>query len=829
MALYLFFVFVAKIYPFGERSIASYDLSAQIAPFIEHFFDVFKGRSTLFYSNALGGGADMFGSLVYFVVSPFSPLFLVFGEGMVAEATVLVLGLKLGVIAWIGAWFATHLFTIERPVCLCIGVLYTFCGYTFVANTYINWLDFLMYMPFCVWAFKKFLQTGNFWPFSALMAACVCTSFSIACFAMLTVYPALVFYVIFNKDKKEILPFIACVSLAFVCALLIALPVWVPALLAYMRAGRGSGELLSGVFSCLDGWKLDGKEYTEKLASSLEAKVTYILADIVFVIGTVFYFCRSKLKNGLSKFMLVTGLLTLIPVFVDECMLLLNMGSYLSYALRFGFLNAIYFLGGACLGIDGLKLCEKEEKVGAGTRRKWIVPAIYCFIFGALFVAMALFFGGNYHTKVSVWFKNDSVATAIRQFAGRFAHSIGGIFAIGIFSAGVALILVTGIVLVVKKKLPIRILSFFGAAIVVMQGVFFSELLVAGNLSTQNIRFGDYAAMAQTLRERDDGLYRVRDYSNNYSSNICFEGETLVATSFSSMMDKNNFAAAMMFGYSGNGKNIARGNGGVILGDCVLGYKYLLVDASKNDGSDKATADSKSWYDPVMVDVDGKQEHLCIQSRPGVSDAVYVYENDRVFPMTFVVDSGEFRFVAKNTSENRKKNQLAFYHYLAGSDEVETVTGSNIMTLSEKLWADCGELSLDKNTITVSVNTKESGKFLMIPFVALDGFTATVNGRAAQVLDNDIKFLCVALDAGANTVVFTYQSPYGTYILLSLLMAVAAVLLVVVILKRTKLFQRLEKAIGGLGVAVTCVVLGFFFTFPMCVFGVKCLMLIGAL
>ena len=151
------------------------------------------------------------------------------------------------------------------------------------------------------------------------------------------------------------------------------------------------------------------------------------------------------------------------------------------------------------------------------------------------------------------------------------------------------------------------------------------------------------------------------------------------------------------------------------------------------------------------------------------------------------------------------------------------------MTLSEKLWADCGELSLDKNTIIVSVNTKESGKFLMIPFVALDGFTATVNGRAAQVLDNDIKFLCVALDAGANTVVFTYQSPYGAYILLSLLVAVAAVLLVVVILKRTKLFQRLEKAIGALGVAVTCVVLGFFFTFPMCVFGVKCLMLIGAL
>ena len=37
--------------------------------------------------------------------------------------------------------------------------------------------------------------------------------------------------------------------------------------------------------------------------------------------------------------------------------------------------------------------------------------------------------------------------------------------------------------------------------------------------------------------EEDDSFYRVRDYSNKYSSNICFEGDTYVFTSFSSMMN----------------------------------------------------------------------------------------------------------------------------------------------------------------------------------------------------------------------------------------------------------------------------------------------------
>jgi hypothetical protein len=52
--------------------------------------------------------------------------------------------------------------------------------------------------------------------------------------------------------------------------------------------------------------------------------------------------------------MLVAGVLTLLPTIVDESMNLLNMGSYMSYALRFGFLNALYFLGGACLCLESI-------------------------------------------------------------------------------------------------------------------------------------------------------------------------------------------------------------------------------------------------------------------------------------------------------------------------------------------------------------------------------------------------------------------------------------------------------------------------------------------
>ena len=56
---------VFKIFPFGDATMSSYDMSAQIAPFIEHFFDVIDGKSSLFYTYAIAGGADVFGTLAY--------------------------------------------------------------------------------------------------------------------------------------------------------------------------------------------------------------------------------------------------------------------------------------------------------------------------------------------------------------------------------------------------------------------------------------------------------------------------------------------------------------------------------------------------------------------------------------------------------------------------------------------------------------------------------------------------------------------------------------------------------------------------------------------
>ena len=112
LVIYLVQLFLNKVYPFGINTVSSYDLSAQIVPFIEHLFDVISGKSTLEYSYALMGGVDVTGTFLYFFVSPFSFLFLIFGDGKVAYASWVVMAAKLMSVSAVGVWFSKKLFKI---------------------------------------------------------------------------------------------------------------------------------------------------------------------------------------------------------------------------------------------------------------------------------------------------------------------------------------------------------------------------------------------------------------------------------------------------------------------------------------------------------------------------------------------------------------------------------------------------------------------------------------------------------------------------------------------------------------------------------------------
>ncbi len=909
--IYIFALIGYGIYPFGDNyTVASYDLSAQICPFIEHLFDVLDGKSSLFYSYAIAGGADVTGTFLYFFVSPFSFLFLVFGDGMVNRAAVVVMLFKLVATAFAGTWFAKKLFkNIPEYLCVGVGVVYAYCGYMFVANTYINWVDFLIYMPFTVAGFKHFVETGKIWRFAIMMACCVYTCFSIACFAMFTVFPALIFYALLCVEKEKRNKFIAHLCVAFVVTILLSLPILLPALKAYTAGARSGGN---GILH--DFWKgfkdktseapenFDSSWYIDNLSTSLYAKWTYILSDSIFFLLTLAWFYRKGISTPFAKFMAVAGALTLLPTVVDEAMLMLNMGSYMSYALRFGFLNVTYFMGGACLFLD--ELCYDKERAFDGTplfalsakpaetdflqpiepldealaeekteepvvvekveetaseggmyetneentlsdgKKKMLTWKAVIAAVGALVAVFLLFFtSGNTYKSKDLWsqFVSDSeTLSAISGFSAKFAHSLGGMEVIAVLFVAVAIVFIVGAALVAKKKISVRWLSYVLIVVIALQVVFYNDQIVLGNRSTQQVTMDSYIEINEVLNENDDSYFRVKDYSDKLTACAPFTGNANSFSVFSSVIDKDNFATYNLFAYKGNGKNSYKSahnedkkNRSDEFGDAFMGYKYYFVPKSKIGNFEEGKKLSQYLKPYMYTDENGVEKQLT--SSDG---EYYVYENQIVFPSAYVLPKGDFRFVKPDEANStyRKYNQAALYEFLRGKtlDEMKSVTGSSssqyvtidtATELSEYLWQRAADIEVGAGKITARVSGAKAGECLFLNFVASDGYVVTVNGKEVELIDNDIKFLSVALEEGDNVVEFVYKTPYVKYMGVGVIGAIIGLLVVAFVVTKTKLIDWASPVIAWAGVILAIGLVAYFMIYPTSAWLVKLLLL----
>lgn len=911
---YFFMSWVYDVYPFSKKyTAASYDFSAQICPFFEHVFDVLKGRSSLTYSYAIMGGADVAGMFLYTFVSPFSVLFLLFGEGNAVYASAIVVGFKIATIGLAGTWFAKKLFkNIPDYLCVVIGCVYAYCGYSFVASTFIAWLDLLIYLPFCVGAFRHFVKTDNFWPFAILAACCIYAHFSIASFGMFTVFPALIAYALFCVEKERRNKFIARLCLAFFLAVVMALPILLPALSAYMRSSRVGGlfdNLWWGYDTKTWEWtnKIPGSSqtYTERYEEYFYKKISYIVADAAFVVLTVVWFFRKGLKDPMAKFMLTAGILTLLPVVVDESMLLLNMGSYLSYSLRFGFLNALYFLGGACLCIDGLcfkedraydgtPLCKEEEEIEENVvlsveeseedmpeteeekavpvakplyeKRKTVQPmeretariwknvmigagaiaavllAVFCFF--SWFVNCGSTAGNNFYDKHS----DNDIIRYLRTLPGSFAHSLGGVDMIAVPVLIVAAAVAVGVALVAYKRVSIKLASKVLSVVLAVQTVFFSGLMVEGNRSTQSTTLEYYKKISASINDMDEGYYRTKDYgqlyytdsgairlSNVWSNCVQLQGDMNSYSIFSSIIDADNYATRALFAYQGGSAgyktqhNYGYSYRSDYFADCFLGYKYVYVPNNTKGNEEihtKKVFEKKYVYGEKNSKL--PREYMSKVKKDDVhvgTDGYYAYVNNAVFPLGYRVSGEPYKFVKENIDTNqfnRRDNLKALYEFLRGKPLAETgeqysgeyIPLDAVWELSEYLHGKAADVQVGAGEITAKVTAESTDEYLFLSFVASKGYTVTVNGKEAELVDNDLKFLMVKLEQGENVVRFSYSSPYVKYAGVGTLAALIVLAGAVLIVKKTKLLDRCSPVIAWAGIGLGVALVAFFMIYP---------------
>ncbi|MBQ7373974.1 MAG: YfhO family protein [Clostridia bacterium] len=562
------------IWPFGKTIMASYDMLAQVCPMLEHFFDVFSGESGLFHTFYLGGGMDMFGILAYCAVSPFTFLFLLAGEGGSIYMVSIVLPLKLICISLSAFVFLRVYFKrLPQYVQVFLAILYAYSGYTFVANTYIIWLDIMTYMPILGAGFIEFVNKKKIRLLVIGLAINIYACFSIVCFSFFTLFPVFVCYILICKDKKEWREYLSKLCLAFVFAVAVSLPILIPSLFAYLKAGRNTG-IFSQVFLA--------KEQKD-MGVHLYEKLSYIFTDTPSLALVLVYFFRSKKDDKTSYFLMATLAYLLIPCIVDESMLLLNMGSYNSYALRFGFLISFYFLFVGAKAIDGY-LADKADDFEPSKKKSAIsmlfVSALV--IVGVLFTFR--FFNYIYNEEfrsssfIMNFFGENSDMYPFQDFFACFAHSEGALEGVGVLLVVMTIIFIVSAVLVKFKCVRFQDIACFLIILSLSQTVFYNFSLVKGNRQGgSGEKFDYYNELLSNVE--DDETYRLKSYGYYISADAPLILGEYSHSFFSSMADAKNTTLPKFFGYGGSHTIGTRSNYGTIFSDALMGYKYTVYEA----------------------------------------------------------------------------------------------------------------------------------------------------------------------------------------------------------------------------------------------------------
>lgn len=680
VALFIFIafsiaLFFNRVYPFGDNIMASYDMLAQIVPFIEHLFDVFEGKSSLFYSTAIGGGADVFGTLCYCLISPFTWMFLLFGKGGAYYGVSIVLPLKLIAIGFSALYFLNTIFpTLKKPTKIILALLYAYCGYVFVANTYINWLDLLIYLPFVAIGFKKIVSGGKITYFAISYALMIYTCFSLASFAMIIVFMIAGLYVFFVSINKK--STFVKICLAFLLSVAISLPVLVPSFACYLHSER-STYLFDNLNSQID-------------STHLYRKFTYVVKDAILLFLTLAYFVKNGVKRPIDRFLLATGILILIPVVIDESCNLLNFGSYLGYALRFGFLNSFYCFFVASKYLSGLS--EETNVLQKATKKQNIFNGALI-VLSATLVVLFLVFSDQIIGLIDKIYKSfDKESTY--SFYSLFAHALGGLEYVGPLAILIAVFLSISIFCYRKKAVSVKIILLAVCVLVTANLSFDSYALVRGNQTT-TARYDQYNKITALIDEKNpnDGFYRIKDTTDALTADVGLTTHTNTFAVFSSVVDSKNFIATDFFRYSGNGINSAKSTNGLFLGDMLLGYKYFYHYASGDD-----------------------DEYANRVDRPYLEKLEYadqsnftVYENLAVFPTAFKVKSSDLTFDGLNYAE--KLNKL--HAFLGGEG---SLCDEYALTINDEYDSAVEDLGDGVFKISAHIETKRSYWFITTNF-----------------------------------------------------------------------------------------------------------------
>ncbi|MBN1892408.1 MAG: YfhO family protein [Clostridiales bacterium] len=161
--LTIVFLFMG-IAPFGSNTILVSDLSIQYAPFLLGYKEHILSGEMLSYSFLFGMGKNTLGLFAYYLSSPFNFITFLFPKGMISQAVVLMIMLRLALSAAFLTIFLQNRSGIKDKMSAVFGAMYALSSYAIVYMVNIIWLDGFMLLPLLLLFVEQYLEDNRKWP-----------------------------------------------------------------------------------------------------------------------------------------------------------------------------------------------------------------------------------------------------------------------------------------------------------------------------------------------------------------------------------------------------------------------------------------------------------------------------------------------------------------------------------------------------------------------------------------------------------------------------------------------------------------------------------------
>ena len=237
--IYLIYLAIMKIYPFGEYSILKSDLYQQYVNFFCYLKEIITNGKSIFFSWNLGLANNFFTTFAYYLMSPLN-LGVVFFNYSNMDIFIEILTLvKIILMVNFTILFLEKSYGYKKIEVVLFGLIYAYSSYVICYSFHIMWLDCVYMLPIVLLFVDKYIKTGKIWPLTIALAYSILTNYYIgyilAFFA--GIYYLAKYFISEQKDPhqenfatgfssfiKSLLKFLLAIVIAFGIGMIVILP-----------------------------------------------------------------------------------------------------------------------------------------------------------------------------------------------------------------------------------------------------------------------------------------------------------------------------------------------------------------------------------------------------------------------------------------------------------------------------------------------------------------------------------------------------------------------------------------------------------------------------